>query len=326
MEPKPNPGCCMPTKSSITGERVTVNECSEKPESKRSPHYGSREGMVLIEAGSFLMGTDSDKGWEADGEKKVIEVSMDPYWISRCCVTNREFGEFVDDTGYVSEAEQFGWSYVFHILLQNSVLKRLKPQNVQGLEWWYGVEGAYWRKPEGPGSNIKKRTDYPAVHISWSDAVAYCQWKGHRLPTEAEWEKAARGGLEQKIYPWGDELHPEGKHRCNIWQGNFPLANTAEDGHVGSAPAKSFRANGFGMYNLVGNIWEWCSDWFSPNWRLIHKEPNPQGPDTGGSKVMKGGSYLCHDSYCNRYRVAARTSNTPDSSTGNLGFRTAMDV
>ena len=326
MEPKPNPGCCMPTKSSITGERVAVNQCSEKPESKRSPHYGSREGMVLIEAGSFLMGTDSDKGWEADGEKKVIEVSMDPYWISRCCVTNREFGEFVDDTGYVSEAEQFGWSYVFHILLQKSVLKRLKPQNVQGLEWWYGVEGAYWRKPEGPGSNVKKRMDYPAVHISWSDAVAYCQWKGHRLPTEAEWEKAARGGLEQKIYPWGDELHPEGKHRCNIWQGNFPLANTAEDGHVGPAPAKSFRANGFGMYNLVGNIWEWCSDWFSPNWRLIHKEPNPQGPDTGGSKVMKGGSYLCHDSYCNRYRVAARTSNTPDSSTGNLGFRTAMDA
>ena len=326
MEPKPNPGCCMPTKSSITGERVAVNQCSEKPESKRSPHYGSREGMVLIEAGSFLMGTDSDKGWEADGEKKVIEVSMDPYWISRCCVTNREFGEFVDDTGHVSEAEQFGWSYVFHILLQKSVLKRLKPQNVQGLEWWYGVEGAYWRKPEGPGSNVKKRMDYPAIHISWSDAVAYCQWKGHRLPTEAEWEKAARGGLEQKIYPWGDELHPEGKHRCNIWQGNFPLANTAEDGHVGPAPAKSFRANGFGMYNLVGNVWEWCSDWFSPNWRLIHKEPNPQGPDTGGSKVMKGGSYLCHDSYCNRYRVAARTSNTPDSSTGNLGFRTAMDA
>lgn len=326
METKPNPGCCMPAKSSITGERVAVNQSSEKPESKRSPHYGSREGMVLIEAGSFLMGTDSDKGWEADGEKKVIEVSLDPYWISRCCVTNREFGEFVDGTGHVSEAEQFGWSYVFHILLQKSVLKRLKPQNVQGLEWWYGVEGAYWRKPEGPGSNIKKRMDYPAVHISWSDAVAYCQWKGHRLPTEAEWEKAARGGLEQKIYPWGDELHPEGKHRCNIWQGNFPLANTAEDGHVGPAPAKSFRANGFGMYNLVGNVWEWCSDWFSPNWRLIHKEPNPQGPDSGGSKVMKGGSYLCHDSYCNRYRVAARTSNTPDSSTGNLGFRTAMDA
>jgi len=326
MESKPNPGCCMPTKPSITGERLAVNQCSEKPESKRSAHYGSREGMVLIEAGSFLMGTDSDKGWEADGEKKVIEVSMNPYWISRCCVTNREFGEFVDDTGHVSEAEQFGWSYVFHILLHKSVLKRIKPQNVQGLEWWYGVEGAYWRKPEGPGSNVKKRMDYPAVHISWSDAVAYCQWKGNRLPTEAEWEKAARGGLEQKIYPWGDELHPEGKHRCNIWQGNFPLANTAEDGHVGPAPAKSFRANGFGMYNLVGNVWEWCSDWFSPNWRLTHKEPNPQGPDTGARKVMKGGSYLCHDSYCNRYRVAARTSNTPDSSTGNLGFRTAMDA
>ncbi len=326
MEPKPNPGCCTPTKPSITVEHVPVNQCAEKPDSKRSPQYGSREEMVLIEAGPFLMGTDSDEGWEADGEKKVTEVSLGSYWISRCCVTNREFGEFVDDTGYVSEAEHFGWSYVFHILLQKSVLKRLKPQNVQGLEWWYGVEGAYWKKPEGPGSNVKKRMDYPAVHISWADAVAYCQWKGHRLPTEAEWEKAARGGLEQKMYAWGDELHPEGKHRCNIWQGNFPLANTAEDGHVGPAPAKSFRANGFGMYNVAGNVWEWCSDWFSPSWRLIHTEPNPQGPDMGDRKVMKGGSYLCHDSYCNRYRVAARTSNTPDSSTGNLGFRTAMDA
>ncbi len=326
MEPKPNPGCCTPTKPSLATDCGSESQSGTELILKRASDYGSHDGMVLIEAGPFLMGTDSDEAWEADGEKKVIQVDLDPYWISRCCVTNREFGEFVDDTGYVSEAEKFGWSYVFHILLQKSVLKRLKPQNVQGLEWWYGVEGAYWRKPEGPGSNVKKRMDYPAVHISWADAAAYCQWKGHRLPTEAEWEKAARGGLEQKIYAWGDELHPEGKHRCNIWQGNFPISNTAEDGHIGPAPAKSFRANGFGLYNVAGNVWEWCSDWFSPSWRLSHGGSNPQGPDTGDRKVMKGGSYLCHDSYCNRYRVAARTSNTPDSSTGNLGFRTAMDA
>ena len=282
--------------------------------------------MVFVEEGPFLMGTDSDEAWDADGEKPVHEVNVGSYWISKCCVTNREFAAFIDDTGFVTEAERFGWSYVFHILLPKSLLKRLKPQNVQGLEWWYGVEGACWKKPEGPGSNIKKRMDYPAIHISWNDAQAYCEWKGHRLPTEAEWEKAARGGLEQSIYAWGDELTPEGKHRCNIWQGKFPVENTAEDGHIGPAPAKSYRANGFGMYNVAGNVWEWCYDWYTPENVSSRLGIDPKGPESGTGKVMKGGSYLCHNSYCNRYRVAARTSNTPDTSTGNLGFRTAMSI
>lgn len=323
MVSKTNPGCCTPTKPEGGSPS---SSCDSGPAiSSQAPDYANRENMVLIEKGSFLMGTDSDEAWEADGEKLVKEVFVDDFWISRGCVTNGEFGAFIDDTGYVTEAEQFGWSYVFHILLPKSLLKRLKPRIVQGLEWWYGVEGACWKKPEGPGSNIKKRVDYPVVHVSWNDAAAYCRWKGQRLPTEAEWEKAARGGMVQKMYAWGDELMPDGKHRCNIWQGKFPLVNSAEDGHVGPAPAKSFRANGYGLYNVAGNVWEWCQDWFSPSWRLTHDEPNPKGPKSGEGRIMKGGSYLCHDSYCNRYRVAARTSNTPDTSTGNMGFRTAID-
>jgi len=307
---------------------AAVAACAETEavSSRRAADCGSTEGMVRVEAGPFLMGTDSDEAWDSDGERPSQEVAVDAFWISQTCVTNEEFAAFAEDTGYVTEAERFGWSYVFHILLPNKTRKRLRPANVQGLEWWYGVEDAYWRKPEGPGSNVKKRLDHPATHVSWNDALAYCQWKGCRLPTEAEWEKAARGGLERKLYAWGDELTPGGKHRCNIWQGKFPFENTAEDGYVGVAPARSFRANGLGLYNVAGNVWEWCADWFSPKWRQAHREPNPKGPEHGDRRVMKGGSYLCHYSYCNRYRVAARTSNTPDTSTGNLGFRVARDA
>jgi formylglycine-generating enzyme required for sulfatase activity len=159
--------------------------------------------------------------------------------------------------------------------------------------------------------------EHPVVHISWNDALAYCHWAGKRLPSEAEWEFAARGGLRQKIYPWGDELTPNGKHQCNIWQGKFPTFNSGADGHTGTAPVKSFLPNGFGLYNCAGNVWEWCSDWFSPFKR---------NPESGESKIIKGGSYLCHASYCNRYRVAARTANTPDSSSGHTGFRCAGEV
>ncbi len=158
------------------------------------------------------------------------------------------------------------------------------------------------------------------------DAQEFCAWAGRRLPTEAEWDYAARGGLEQKRFPWGDELTPNGEHRCNIWQGEFPSRNTLDDGYLGTAPVDAFPANGFGLYNPSGNVWEWCADWFSPTFHMVGPRDSPVGPPAGDTKVIRGGSYLCHDSYCNRYRVAARSSNTPNSSTGNMGFRCVRDT
>ena len=190
--------------------------------------------------------------------------------------------------------------------------------------WWLGIEGAFWRKPEGPGSDIKKRAAHPVVHVSWNDASAYCRWTGKQLPTEAQWEYAARGGLEGKLYPWGDELVPRGKggkpeHRCNIWQGKFPALDTGADGFTNTAPVKTFAPNDFGLYQMSGNVWEWCADWFSP----LHTA-GENGPTNGVQKVAKGGSFLCHASYCNRYRVAARIGNTPDSTTSHTGFRCVL--
>ena len=168
--------------------------------------------------------------------------------------------------------------------------------------------------------------DHPVVHVSWNAAMEYCDWSGKRLPTEAEWEYAARGGLEQNIYPWGDSLIKDEQHMCNIWQGEFPYRNSLEDGYLGTSPVNSFQPNGFGLYNVAGNVWEWTSDWFSSTYHIEGPRVNPKGPNKGHSKVTRGGSYLCHKSYCNRYRVAARTSNTPDSSTGNTGFRCVGDL
>jgi formylglycine-generating enzyme required for sulfatase activity len=194
------------------------------------------------------------------------------------------------------------------------------------MHWWRKVDGADWLHPEGPDTNIAGREKYPVTHVSWNDARAFAEWAGKRLPTEAEWEFAARGGLEQKRFAWGDELTPGGTHMCNIWQGDFPTQNTAEDGYAGTAPIDAFAPNGFGFYTITGNTWEWCSDWFSPDYHLLATRSNPVGPSGGQTKSMRGGSYLCHGSYCNRYRVAARTSNTPDSSTTNIGFRCARDI
>ncbi len=282
--------------------------------------------MIRLDGGRFLMGTESDEGFPADGEGPVRQVTLDPFYMDTYPVTNARFDEFARSTGYRTEAERFGWSFVFFQHIAPEDYPRLVDDTVRGVEWWCKVKGSDWRHPEGPDSQIGGRPEYPVVHVSWKDAADYCGWAGKRLPTEAEWEYAARGGLEQKIYPWGDELTPGGRHLCNIWQGEFPKVDTAEDGYSAPAPVDAFPANGYGIYSITGNAWEWCADWFDPAWHQTATRLNPVGPPTGVGKVMKGGSYLCHRSYCNRYRVAARTSNTPDSSTTNISFRCVRDI
>jgi formylglycine-generating enzyme required for sulfatase activity len=246
-----------------------------------------------------------------------------PFYIDRCTVSNEQFATFVEDTDYGTEAEQIGWSFVFGGLLPDEFPDT---RAVAAAPWWRQVEGADWRHPFGPQSSLEELMEHPAVHLSWNDAQAYCSWAGKRLPTEAEWEYAARGGLEQARFPWGDALTPDGVHMCNIWQGTFPSENTLEDGFLGTAPVTAYPANGFGLHNVAGNVWEWCGDWFSPVAHEYEPRVFSTGPPSGQTKVIRGGSYLCHDSYCNRYRVAARSFNHPGSFTGNMGFRCARDI
>lgn len=273
------------------------------------------------------MGTDDDEGFPADGEGPAREVTLSPFAVDPYTISNADFAAFTEATGYVTEAERFGWSYVFHLFVSKVARKRGEVRELPGLSWWLGVERACWRRPEGRGSSIRGREDHPAVHVSWSDAEQFCLWSGLRLLTEAEWEYAARGGLSDRRFVWGDQLTPGGRHMANIWQGTFPTANTAEDGWESTAPVTSYLPNGYGLYCMAGNVWEWCADWFSPTWHTEARPEtriDPKGPSRGSARVTRGGSYLCHDSYCNRYRVAARSSNTPDSSTGNMGFRVAL--
>ena len=276
--------------------------------------------LVVLPGGTFTMGTDERYGYAADGEGPAHTVEIAPFSIARCAVTNAQFAAFVAATGHRTEAEAFGWSFVFTLFLP---VDFPPTRAVVGAEWWRQVEGADWAHPEGPDSSVEDRLDHPAVHISWNDAQAFCSWTGTRLPTEAEWEYAARGGLVQRRFPWGDDLEPGGEHRMNVFQGTFPARNTGDDGYLGTAPVTAFPPNGHGLHQMTGNVWEWTADWFDPRWYARSPRENPQGPSAGAARVMRGGSYLCHASYCNRYRVDARSSNTPDSSTGNLGFRVA---
>jgi sulfatase modifying factor 1 len=278
--------------------------------------------MIRLDGGRFFMGSEDEDSIAADGEGPVRAVVMDSFFLDRYPVTNEQFGQFVLDAGYRTEAERFGWSFVF----QGHLPADFGGDHPAALRWWRKVARADWAHPEGPDSGIAGREHYPVVHVSWNDAAAYASWAGKRLPTESEWEFAARGGLEQKRFPWGDELTPDGKHLCNIWQGEFPDLNTAEDGYAGTAPVDAYAPNAFGLGTITGNVWEWCADWFSRDYHLYAARQNPQGPGAGAAKAMRGGSYLCHASYCNRYRVAARTSNTPDSATTNIGFRCARDL
>ncbi len=313
--------CCAPTR-----ERARLLEHSRATSAQRvRATAGSADGMVKLPGGPFLMGTEIAEGFPTDGEGPIREILLDPFLIDALPVTNRDFDEFVGATSYRTDSDRLGWSFVFQGHIPEARYQSVVEDTVAAVPWWCKVAGAAWNHPEGPDSGIQSRPDHPVVHVSWNDAAAYAQWAGKRLPTEAEWEYAARGGLEQKLYPWGDELTPGGRHLCNIWQGEFPAVDLAEDGYSAPAPANAFPPNGFDLYTITGNVWEWCGDWFHPGHHILATRSNPVGLSQGAAKVMKGGSYLCHKSYCNRYRVAARTCNTPDSATTNLGFRCARD-
>ncbi|WP_028846348.1 formylglycine-generating enzyme family protein [Thermocrispum agreste] len=281
------------------------------------------DGLIRLDGGEFLMGSEDPRAYPEDGEGPVHRVRLAPFLISPTAVTNAEFAAFVEATGYRTEAERYGWSFVFAGLLPDDFPPT---RGVAAAPWWRQVEGADWRHPCGPQSDLDGLEDHPVVHVSWHDAAAYCAWAGVRLPTEAEWEYAARGGLTGCAFPWGDELEPGGKHRMNVWQGTFPQHNTEADGWLGTCPVREYEPNAFGLYNMTGNVWEWCHDWFDPTYYLRRVGDNPRGPESGVLRSTRGGSYLCHESYCRRYRVSARQGLTPDSSTGNTGFRVAADV
>jgi formylglycine-generating enzyme required for sulfatase activity len=275
--------------------------------------------MIAIGGGQFDFGSDDEHAYPDDGEGPVRRVSVSPFLIDRHAVSNTRFAAFVEATGHVTDAERFGWSFVFAGLLPDDFPPT---QGVAQAPWWRVVEGASWAHPLGPQSSIDEHLDHPVVHVSHADALRYCVWAGTRLPTEAEWEFAARGKLEGAVYPWGSELEPGGEHRMNVWQGEFPSHNTRADGHYGTCEVGAFAPNGYGLHNTTGNVWEWTADWFA----TAYRSRDPQGPPDGTHRVQKGGSYLCHASYCRRYRVAARQANTPDASAGNLGFRCAADA
>ncbi|WP_325770207.1 formylglycine-generating enzyme family protein [Dietzia kunjamensis] len=286
--------------------------------------------QVLIPGGTSVMGDHFDEGYPDDGELPLHEVSLRSFRMDEYAVTNAQFATFCKDTGYVTDAEDLGVSPVFHLAVEadpDDVLHHL-----DSTPWWVAVQGADWRHPGGRRSSITAMQNHPVVHVSWNDATAYCEWAGARLPTEAEWEYAARGGLAGARFPWGDELTPRGRWGLNVWQGRFPSHNTLDDGHLTTAPVRAFRPNGYGLHQMVGNVWEWCADVFDPGYYAVSPREDPRGPRPDGGpgdetwRVMRGGSYLCHESYCHRYRVAARSANTAGSATANLGFRCVRDV
>lgn len=323
---------------------LPVSWALAKPSARSAP-----PGMVWVPGGTFTMGSHDDSS--RANERPTHTVRVDGFWIDRTVVTNAQFEKFVKATGYVTTAEKTPtWEEIKNqlppgapkpddsVFVAGSLVFTPSAGPVDRSDmrnFWRWVPGASWRHPEGPGSDISARMDHPVVQVSWYDAQAYAAWAGKRLPTEAEWEFASRGGLEGKKFPWGDSYQVRGKFMANTWQGDFPYRNTGEDGFVGTAPVRSFPPNGHGLFDMAGNVWQWCADRYSADTfaRRAGEQSchNPQGPGDGvqavsssqEERVTKGGSFLCHYSYCESYRPAARRGTPPDTGTSHIGFRCA---
>lgn len=311
----------------------------------------STAGMVLIPGGTYEMGGDNSQASADEYPKHAVQVSS--FYMDATEVTNAQFKKFIDATGYITTAEQRpDWEELKKTLPPGTprpadellVPAALVFQQASGpvnlndySSWWSWVPGASWQHPEGPNSSIEGKENYPVTQVSWDDAQAYCKWAGKRLPTEAEWEWAARGGLTNNIYPWGSEPVNSGKPKTNSWEGNFPYLNEKRDGYITAAPVKSFAPNGYGLYDMAGNVWEWCADWYRPDYYKSLESKisiDPQGPadsydpDEPGiaKRSMRGGSFLCNDSYCSGYRVARRMKSSPDTGLEHTGFRCVREV
>jgi formylglycine-generating enzyme len=286
------------------------------------------QGMVTVSAGIYRLGSANGGLYPADGEGPARAVQLAAFRIDPCTVTVAEFARFVAATGHVTTAERIGWSFVFYAQVHPAAVAHVRHHDAVTLApWWLPIDGACWRHPDGPGSDAADQADHPVVHVSWFDAHAYARWAGKRLPREAEWEAAARGGLVDCVYPWGDAL--DHAARCNVWQGRFPDHNSGDDGYLATAPVRSFEPNGYGLHHMAGNVWQWCADWWSADWHVADSPAtriDPKGPPQGNARVIRGGSYLCHPDTCHRFRVAARSFNTPDASTSHMGFRCAADI
>ena len=309
-------GCSQTNREERAKKYERTDEANENHFESVLSHAKDFDKMSLIPGGKYFIGTN-EQVFETDREGPEREVEIKKFYIDKYEVSNQDFEDFVKDTGYVTEAETFGDSFVFKILISPEVQKEYEDFRVAQAPWWYKVKDVNWKQPEGKGSDIKDRMNHPVVHVSWNDAVAFCKSKTKRLPTEAEWEAACRGGKKRKLFPWGNLLMPNDKHFMNIWQGAFPDTNTNDDGEISTCAVDKYRQNDFDLYNMVGNAWEWTSDL----WNDLNVAKEPENPE----RTKKGGSYLCHKSYCYRYRCAARSQNSQDSSAGNLSFRCAKD-
>lgn len=266
------------------------------------------------------MGTDRP-ALRFDGEAPQRSVRLGAFSIERHCVSNDRFAAFIAATGYVTDADRLGWSFVFQTFL-DPALSAPAPLDTP---WWRKIDGACWKHPRGPASDIAGQGDHPVVHVSWNDACAFAAWCGGRLPAEAEWEHAARGGADDRRFPWGDDEPTDSSIYCNIWQGRFPDLDTAADGYHGTAPVGSFQPNPAGLFNMAGNVWEWCQDPFRTRSLTRTGKERDRMAASERERTLKGGSYLCHASYCYRYRIAARMGRATDTSTGHIGFRVAYD-